>query len=114
MNFKADIGEGWFGHVQLGSAGFGYWTGKFGDPSASFQAKPSSSSVEGANRGDVDFMLIYFGRKTKEFGYMGGLIPVNGLKILCWIFIIIHTRWLMFHSSCTATTEHMVSPVILE
>lgn len=80
FNIKGDIGDGWFGHVQLGTSGFAYWTGKFGDPSYSSPHKPSSSSVEGANRGSVDFMLIYFGRKTDKFGYWGGLIPVNGLS----------------------------------
>lgn len=75
LNFKGDIGEGWFGHVQLGTNGLAYWTGKFGEGDV-----PSSSvSVDGAGRGNVNFMLIYFGRKTKKFGYMGGLIPVNGL-----------------------------------
>lgn len=79
LNLRGDIGEGWFGQVQLGTNGFAYWTGKFGDPGASGNSKPSGSSVDGASRGPVDFMLIYFGRKTKEFGYWGGLIPVNGL-----------------------------------
>lgn len=80
LNVKGNIGDGWFGHVQLGTNGFAYWTGKFGDPSASGNSKPSSSSVDGASRGPVDFMLIYFGRKTTEFGYWGGLIPLNGLS----------------------------------
>ena len=74
LNAKTDIGDGWFGHVQLGTNGFAYWTGKFGEG-----ATPSSSSISGGGKGSVDFMLIYFGRKTKEFGYMGGLIPINAL-----------------------------------
>lgn len=80
LNLKSSLGDGWFGHVQLGTNGFAYWTGKFGDPSASDASKPSSSSVDGASRGTVDFMLIYFGRKTDKFGYWGGLIPVDGLN----------------------------------
>ncbi len=77
LNLHGDIGEGWFGHVQLGTNGFAYWTGKFGDPTGN--SKPSSSSVDGASRGPVDFMQIYFGRKTKEFGFWGGLFPLNSL-----------------------------------
>lgn len=79
INLKGDLGDGWFGHVQLGTNGFAYWTGKFGDPNESGASKPSASSVDGASRGPVDFMLIYFGRKTDKFGYMGGIIPLNSL-----------------------------------
>ncbi len=79
LNLKSDIGEGWFGHIQLGSNGYGYFTGKFGDPIESGASIPSSSSVDGASRGPVDFMLVYFGRHTKKLGYMGGLMPVNGI-----------------------------------
>ena len=75
LNIKSDIGDGWFGHVQLATNGLAYWTNKFGDGT-----KPSSSSIDGAGRGSIDFMLMYFGRKTKKFGYMGGLMPFNGLS----------------------------------
>lgn len=75
LNIKSTLGEGWFGHVQLGSNGVAYWTNKFGEGST-----PSGSSVAGAGRGSVDFMLIYFGRKTEKFGYWGGLIPIDGIN----------------------------------
>ena len=74
INAKADIGDGWFSHIQLGSNGVAYWTGKFGAGTT-----PSSSSLPGAGRGTVDFMLLYFGRKMDKGGYMGGLIPINAL-----------------------------------
>ena len=78
LNATGDLGDGWFGHIQLGTNGVGYWTGKFGDSATTNSSKPSALSVEGANRGTVDFMLIYFGRRTEGFGYMGGLIPIDG------------------------------------
>ncbi|KAA3637754.1 MAG: hypothetical protein DWP97_00205 [Calditrichaeota bacterium] len=74
VNAKANIGDGWFSHIQLGSNGVAYWTGKFGAGST-----PSGSSLPGAGRGTVDFMLLYFGRKMDKGGYMGGLIPINAL-----------------------------------
>lgn len=81
LNFKSDIGEGWFGHIQLGTNGNGYFSGMFSDPTQPGASKPTDEvSIDGATRGSVDFMLVCFGRKTKRFGYMGGLMPVDGIK----------------------------------
>ena len=76
LNVAAKVGSGWFFKTQLGTNGVAWWTGKFGDGSN----LPSSSSVDGASRGALSFMQLYFGIARDNWGVHGGLIPLNSLK----------------------------------
>ena len=75
LNLAANVGDGWFFKTQLGTNGFAWWTGKFGTG-----VTPSTSSVDGAGRGSISFMQLYFGVKKDNWGFQGGLIPLNSLK----------------------------------
>ena len=75
LNLAADIGEGWHFHTTLAHNGLAMWAGKFGEGDV-----PNDASLETAGRASVDFMYLYFGRKTNLWGFDAGIIPFNGMK----------------------------------
>ncbi len=75
LNLKFDIGDGWFAKTQLSHAGYG----GFGFVGYERTETRIPTSVDGAIRTGVHFMQAYFGRSTKNYGFAGGLIPLNGV-----------------------------------
>ncbi len=74
VNFKANIGGGWYGAIRLqhfNYAGY-FFTSELGEGPGlhgDYLARPV-----------VNFNLMYFGYKGKTYGIAGGIIPLNGIK----------------------------------
>jgi len=70
LNIKADIGDGWYGKVQLGHYNYAGYTFTNGAEMAQpFYKNPV-----------VNFTQAYFGYNSGGFDIHGGIIPLNGLK----------------------------------
>ncbi len=75
LNFDANIGDGWFAKMQLAHGGFGAFA--FSGFTRTESRIPFS--VDGAIRPGVHFMEMYFGRNTDNYGFIGGIIPINAV-----------------------------------
>jgi len=76
MNFKANLGDGWFGHIRLSHYNYaGYFYSSGLDVNS-----PSILGNELIARPSVNFNLAYFGYHGKSWGVEGGIIPMNALK----------------------------------
>jgi len=76
INIRFDIGEGWFFKTQLGHNGFG----GYDFTTYLSQNRRIPIAVEGANRPSVHFMQLYYGKKTKNWGIIGGIIPIGSFS----------------------------------
>ncbi len=73
LNFSANIGDGWYGKIQLAHynyAGYFFTNGLGEGPGlhGEFLYRPA-----------VNFTQMYFGYKGKTVGIAGGIIPLNGI-----------------------------------
>lgn len=76
INMRFDIGDGWFFKTQLGHNGFGGY-----DFTSYLSQNPNIPiAVEGANRPSVHFMQLYYGKQTKDWGIIGGIIPIGSFN----------------------------------
>lgn len=76
INLRSELDENWFFQTQLAHAGYGSFA------FAGFERTEYRipTSVDGAIRPGVHFMNLYFGRTGKDWSFMAGLIPLNGLE----------------------------------
>ena len=75
INMRFDIGDGWHFKTQLGHNGFGGY-----DFTSYLSQNPNIPvAVEGANRPSVHFQQLYYGKQSKEWGFIGGIIPISSL-----------------------------------
>ncbi len=70
INFKADIGDGWYTNIRLGHYNYAGYTFTNGlEITRQYLPNPT-----------VNFNLACFGYKTKNYGVGGGIYPINGIK----------------------------------
>ena len=76
----AKLTEGWFFTTRLSADGPAGFIGKFGEGTyGGTDGWSDNQAVHGGGRGVVRFTELYFGRKTKNFGYVMGILPFNAL-----------------------------------
>lgn len=74
VNLKFDIGDDWSFNTTLGHYGFG------GYVFTSDVDYEMANTIEGSAKPKVDFMRLYFGKQSEDWGIIGGIIPVNGFE----------------------------------
>ncbi|MBU2492880.1 MAG: hypothetical protein KJ571_09675 [Bacteroidetes bacterium] len=80
LNLKADIGDGYFLSTKLGHNGIAYYGKMATGLNADVFGAYGKDYRENGKRMSVDFMELYGGRTTPDFGFKIGLFGVNSFN----------------------------------
>ena len=73
LNVDADIGGGWSFHSKLASNWVGHWSGYMGSQEV------GNDVGLGNDRPTISWMELSFGKKTDNWGFRAGNLPLNGV-----------------------------------
>jgi hypothetical protein len=73
LNVDADIGGGWSFHSKLASNWVGHWAGYMGSQEV------GNDVGLGNDRPTISWMELSFGKKTDNWGFRAGNLPLNGV-----------------------------------
>ena len=73
LNVDADIGGGWSFHSKLASNWVGHWSGYMGSQEV------GNDVALGNDRPTISWMELSFGKKTDNWGFRAGNLPLNGV-----------------------------------
>ena len=98
LNISSDIGGGWFFKSKIGTNEIAGMT-KMGEDNSN-----TVSNLDSSARPELSFINLYYGIKKDNFGFWGGVIPLNnnsGLDIHFYSDIMIDIPFLLYNNAST-------------